>query len=58
MNAYEVRKENARQIAIDWQEVHSQENQSWADVQEAQTYLERLAKKYGLTKEFKENGII
>ena len=51
-------KEQARQIAIDWQ--HEQRNRamSWQDVLDQGAYFEKLAERFDLTEEFKENGII
>jgi hypothetical protein len=51
-------KEEASEQAMDWQHEFSNKSMSWADVMEAANYFEKLAKKFGLTKEFKENGII
>lgn len=57
---YQTKKEQARQKAIDWQiETSSpQTPPTWGKLWEEQVELEKLAKRYGLTKEFKENGII
>jgi hypothetical protein len=51
-------KEQARQIAIDWQSWASKQSLSYSELSQWQTYFETLAKKFGLKKEFKENGII
>ena len=58
MSSYEQRKDNARRIAIEKMEQMSQKNYSWGELQAEQYYLEKLAKKYGLTEEFRNNGII
>ena len=58
MSTYEQRKENARRIAQEKQLEQSQKNYSWGELQAEQYYLEKLAKKYGLTEEFRNNGII
>lgn len=57
---YQTKKEQARQKTIDWQiEISaSQTPQTWGKLCQEQIELEKLAKRYGLTKEFKENGII
>jgi len=51
-------KAEARQIAMDFQEWSSEQSLSYSELANYQSYLERLGKKFGLIKEFKENGII
>ena len=51
-------KEEARQIAIDWQTWASRKSMSYGEVSQWQGYFETLAKKFNLKKEFKENGIV
>jgi len=51
-------KDEARQYAIDYQQKVSSCNFSYAELIEQQNELIKLAKKFGLIKEFKENGII
>jgi hypothetical protein len=51
-------KEEARQQAIDLQQWQSNRNMSYKDLSEWQSYFIMIGKKFGLTKEFKENGII
>jgi len=48
----------ATQIAIDWQGWASGHDLSYAELSEYQGYFEKLGRKFGLTAEFKENGII
>lgn len=55
---YQERKEKAREEAKTWQFTISERSDSYAEFLEAQSKFEKLAKRYGLTKEFKENGII
>ena len=55
---YQKRKERLRQEAIYHQRQASELNLAWWDICEYQEYLKTEAKKYGLIKEFKENGII
>ena len=50
--------DEARQIAIDWQTYASEQNYSYGEVNTYQNYFKMLAKKFNLTEEFKENGII
>ena len=54
---YETKKEMARQEAIDWQNDLFRDNRSYEDMQEAAEYFEKLGRRYGLLKEFRENGI-
>lgn len=54
---YEMKKLAARQEAIDWQNESALESQSYAEMQEATERFEKLGRKYGLLKEFHENGI-
>lgn len=51
-------KEKARREAQEWQERTAQTAQSWEGIAAAGAYFERLGRRYGLTREFRENGII
>jgi len=51
-------REEARSIAINFQEEMSNESTSYSELAEYGNYFETLGKKFKLTKEFKENGII
>ena len=55
MNYYQG-KGNARGLAI----IHQKDTspKSWGEIAQEKAKLERLAKRYGLIKEFRENGII
>ena len=44
--------------AMDWQHEFSNKSMSWQEVLDAQMHFEKVAKKFKLTDEFKENGII
>ncbi len=55
---YELKKRNVRQKAIDYQVEQSTKTLSYGELVEQQNFLYKLAKRYGLIKEFKENGII
>lgn len=55
---YQVRKEEARRTAQEWQHNASEKNYSYSELQWYQSYFEKLGKRYGLLKEFRENGII
>ena len=54
---YETKKEMARQEAIDWQNDFCNYNYSYGELAEFGYYFEKLGKRYGLLKEFRENGI-
>lgn len=55
---YQQQKEKARQKAIEWQYENSQEPMSYGELANTTRYFMALAKRYGLVKEFTENGII
>ena len=55
---YSENKAQARQMAIDWQNKQATESNSYLEMVEQREKCWKLAKKYGLVKEFKENGII
>lgn len=57
MNNYQISKIKARQKAIDWQADFSNNNYSWGELTEWAAYFEKLGKRYGLLREFRENGI-
>ena len=58
MTEYEIKKERARQEAIEWQQNFDQHNYSYLELHLQQLRLEKLARQYGLRQEFRENGII
>ena len=58
MKTYQERKEEAREQAIIWQLEASEKCLSYTELAEAGEHFAKLAKRYGLIKEFKENGII
>jgi hypothetical protein len=53
-------KEQARQYAIDWQKKFSESDMGmdWKELCNWNEVFTKLGKKFGLLKEFKENGII
>ena len=53
---YYKNKNAIRNLAQTWQS--SQEQKSWLEVAQATNYFEKFAKRYGLTKEFKNEGIL
>ena len=58
MNKYYRAKEMARNKAVEWQSDLCEQNYSYGELVYWQDYFKRLGRVYGLTKEFKENGII
>ena len=58
MNTYQKNKEKAREKAIEWQRDFENHNYSWGELAYYQNYFEKLAKRYGLVEEFRENAII
>lgn len=57
MNKYQERKEKVREEAIFWQLDFENHNYSWGDLAYWGEYFYKLGKRYGLLKEFRENGI-
>lgn len=58
MNTYQKNKTRARQIAQEWQSEANSRNDSYFDIWQSQTRFQKLGKRYGLLKEFRENGVI
>ena len=56
-NSYNRLKEAARQAAIEWQLTFGDYPMSWSELAEACERFYTLGKRYGLLKEFRENGI-
>ena len=56
--AYEKGKENARREAITWQNDWGKTAHTEWELVDAYAYFERLAQRFGLVREFRENGII
>ena len=56
--AYQEKKERARQEAIDWQLAVGEMNLSYGELNDAMEHFEKKARRYGLVREFRENGII
>lgn len=55
---YAEGKERARAEAITWQYESAERSMSYAELAEAQARFEMLARRFGLVREFKENGIL
>ena len=57
-NKYQIKKYEARQEAIYWQTEANQKNYSYGKLIKFNDYFYKKGKRYGLLREFKENGII
>lgn len=58
MNKYQIGKIKARNKAIEWQIDFELCNYAWSDLAYFCEYFTKLGKRYGLLREFRENGII
>ena len=58
MNNYQKQKEKIRAFAIEWQRDFSDLSLCWLDLANYGDFFRRVARRYGLTREFRENGII
>lgn len=58
MTTYQKRKAAAREAAIKWQDEFESHNYSYGELADWLAYFEKLARRYGLTEEFRENAII
>ena len=56
-NSYNRLKETARTEAIEWQLTSQDEPMSYSELAEVGEHFYTLGKRYGLLKEFRENGI-
>lgn len=51
-------RDEAVEYAIDWQNWQAEQSMSWGELAEWQELLAQLAERFGLSDEFKENGLI
>ena len=58
MTTYQKKKEAARATAISWQNAFLETAQSYQEIATQSAYFEKVARRFGLLKEFKENGLI
>lgn len=56
--SYAERKAKTRDEAIEWQNEFSKEDHYMSEHAYWGNYFEKLGKRYGLLREFRENGII
>lgn len=57
-NSFSSIKEIIRNQAIEWQNDFANCDYSYSELVEIQNYFEKQGKRYGLLREFRENGII
>lgn len=58
MNKYQKAKEKIRELAIEWQNDFCNHNYSWGELAFYSGFFEEQGRRYGLLKEFRENGVI
>lgn len=58
MTQYAINKQRARDKAIMWQSMFGENSYSWGELFTFSDYFTKLGKRYGLLREFRENGII
>ena len=58
MKTYRERKEELREQAIEYQFTFGDKSYSWSELATFTGYFEKMGRRYGLLKEFRENGII
>lgn len=58
MTKYQSEKEKIRQQVIEWQNNFYNNNWTYQNICYYTKHFIKLAKRYGLVKEFRENGII
>lgn len=54
---YRKNKERVRNEAIEWQLNFADHDYSWGELLAFQAHFEKMGRRYGLLKEFRENGI-
>lgn len=58
MKTYQQMKEKTRNEAIAWQTAFSEESLSYGELCEMREKLEEKTRRYGLLREFAENGVL
>ena len=58
MSKYNQQKETARQKCIDIVNENSEKQLYWSEVYEQNLMFNKIAKRFGLIKEFRENALI
>jgi hypothetical protein len=57
MSTYQDKKEAARDEAIEWQIYATENDMSYGELFWWQNHFEKLGRRYGLLREFRENAI-
>ena len=57
MSNYQKQKERVRNEAIEWQLDFDNHNYSWGELAVFGDYFYTMGKRYGLLREFRDNGI-
>lgn len=55
---YREQKQRARELAVQWQYDFANNNYNWEEISEFTDFFTKLGKRYGLLKEFRENGVL
>lgn len=55
---YQQKKSATREKAVFWQLEYGENAKSYEELMNDQEYFEKAARRYGLIREFRENGII
>lgn len=55
--SYKERQSEVRDEAIEWQNDFANHNYSWGELAYWSDHFEKLGRRYGLLKEFRENAI-
>ena len=55
---YKEQKQKARELAVQWQYDFANNNYNWEEISEFTDFFTKLGKRYGLLKEFRENGVL
>ena len=58
MSKYMQKKEAARNEAINWMTTTANDSMSWYELLNYQDHFMTISRRYGLIREFHENGII
>lgn len=58
MNNYQRGKAAAREMAVEFSLTFGEHTYFWSDLAEIANEFHRLGKRYGLLREFRENGIL
>ena len=58
MSKYMQKKEAARNEAINWMITTANDSMSWAELLNYQDHFLNIGRRYGLIREFHDNGII